>query len=191
MHDRRHTHKLKNLVGVTNCVRETDALQQAHIFARVKSGLDLINIMEIHYTSVLNSSTTLTRMDFTMNTTEEFDMHQYLEQMMGAKRRDLASVGILTFVYVLIFLTGIAGNVCTCIVIARNTYMHTATNYYLFSLAMSDMLTLVFGKQFQIVLQTELGLNTDLLKASLTVGHISRNVLRHAKPPDIHKHVLK
>ncbi|WAR08041.1 PK1R-like protein [Mya arenaria] len=39
----------------------------------------------------------------------------------------------------------ISGNVCTCIVIARNNYMHTATNYYLFSLAVSDMLTLIFG----------------------------------------------
>lgn len=77
---------------------------------------------------------------------EEFNLDDYLVQMMGQKRRDLMSVGILTFVYVLIFITGIAGNVCTCIVIARNTYMHTATNYYLFSLAVSDMLTLVFGK---------------------------------------------
>ncbi|KAH9392547.1 G-protein coupled receptor, partial [Tyrophagus putrescentiae] len=37
------------------------------------------------------------------------------------------------------------GNICTCIVIARNKYMHTATNYYLFSLAVSDLLLLVLG----------------------------------------------
>jgi len=44
-------------------------------------------------------------------------------------------------------MTGVIGNVTTCVVIARNSYMHTATNYYLFSLAISDMLSLVFGKQ--------------------------------------------
>lgn len=88
---------------------------------------------------------------FTPNTTinssiSTFNFDQYLEDMMGEKRRDIASVVILTFVYGLIFATGISGNICTCIVIARNTYMHTATNYYLFSLAVSDMLTLLFGK---------------------------------------------
>jgi len=38
-------------------------------------------------------------------------------------------------------MTGVIGNVTTCVVIARNSYMHTATNYYLFSLAISDMLS--------------------------------------------------
>ena len=74
------------------------------------------------------------------------DIEAYLEQQMGEKRRDMVSVGVLTFVYSLIFITGLFGNICTCIVIARNSYMHTATNYYLFSLAVSDMLTLIFGK---------------------------------------------
>lgn len=78
--------------------------------------------------------------------TTDVDLQLFLEQLMGEKRRDITSVGILTFVYVLIFITGISGNICTCIVIARNAYMHTATNYYLFSLAISDMLTLIFGK---------------------------------------------
>ncbi len=33
----------------------------------------------------------------------------------------------------------------TCIVIAKNKYMQTATNYYLFNLAMADLLLLVLG----------------------------------------------
>ena len=77
---------------------------------------------------------------------EQFNADELLEKYMGEKRRDLASVGVLTFVYVVIFLTGMVGNVCTCVVIAKNAFMHTATNYYLFSLAVSDMLTLIFGK---------------------------------------------
>ncbi|XP_014475725.1 PREDICTED: neuromedin-U receptor 2-like [Dinoponera quadriceps] len=51
----------------------------------------------------------------------------------------------VTVMYASIFLTGIIGNVSTCIVIARNKSMHTATNYYLFSLAVSDLLLLVSG----------------------------------------------
>ncbi|KAJ8921321.1 hypothetical protein NQ315_002935 [Exocentrus adspersus] len=48
-----------------------------------------------------------------------------------------------TIVYVIIFFTGVIGNVSTCVVIAKNKSMHTATNYYLFSLAVSDMLLLI------------------------------------------------
>ncbi|PSN37891.1 hypothetical protein C0J52_19899 [Blattella germanica] len=51
----------------------------------------------------------------------------------------------ITVVYAVILLTGLVGNVSTCIVIARNKHMHTATNYYLFSLAISDLLLLVSG----------------------------------------------
>jgi len=51
----------------------------------------------------------------------------------------------VTVMYASIFITGIIGNVSTCIVIVRNKSMHTATNYYLFSLAISDLLLLVSG----------------------------------------------
>lgn len=51
----------------------------------------------------------------------------------------------MTVTYVMIFISGILGNVSTCIVISKNKYMHTATNYYLFSLAISDLLLLITG----------------------------------------------
>jgi 7 transmembrane receptor (rhodopsin family) len=54
---------------------------------------------------------------------------------------------LLTVIYVIIFILGVLGNVVTCIVIAKNKSMHTAVNYYLFSLAISDLLLLVSGKQ--------------------------------------------
>ncbi|XP_073991004.1 pyrokinin-1 receptor-like isoform X1 [Rhodnius prolixus] len=63
----------------------------------------------------------------------------------GAKRDPLFIVIPMTVLYSLIFLTGVIGNVSTCIVIARNRHMHTATNYYLFSLAISDLLLLISG----------------------------------------------
>ncbi|XP_035712804.1 pyrokinin-1 receptor isoform X2 [Folsomia candida] len=60
--------------------------------------------------------------------------------------RDPLSIAIpMTLIYSLILLSGLVGNVSTCIVIAKISYMHTATNYYLFSLAMSDLLLLTSG----------------------------------------------
>ena len=43
-------------------------------------------------------------------------------------------------------MSGTINNVCTCVVIARNSYMQTTTNYYLFSLAISDVIILFLGK---------------------------------------------
>nr|AFO73271.1 pyrokinin-1 receptor variant C [Rhodnius prolixus] len=61
------------------------------------------------------------------------------------KRDPLYIVIPITILYSTIFVTGIVGNVSTCVVIARNRHMHTATNYYLFSLAVSDLLLLITG----------------------------------------------
>ncbi|CAH0581224.1 unnamed protein product [Chrysodeixis includens] len=56
----------------------------------------------------------------------------------------------LTVTYVVIFVAGILGNTSTCVVIARNRSMHTATNFYLFSLAISDLILLVCGLPFEV-----------------------------------------
>lgn len=50
-----------------------------------------------------------------------------------------------TIVYSIIFVTGVIGNVSTCVVIVKNKVLRSATNYYLFSLACSDMLLLISG----------------------------------------------
>ena len=65
--------------------------------------------------------------------------------MLGPVRDPLTTVVPMTILYVLVLLTGTIGNICTCIVIAHNKYMHTATNFYLFSLAVSDLLLLILG----------------------------------------------
>ena len=52
----------------------------------------------------------------------------------------------MTVIYVTLFLTGVVGNVATGVVIVRNRSMHTATNYYLFSLALSDLVILLLGE---------------------------------------------
>lgn len=51
----------------------------------------------------------------------------------------------ISIIYSTIFVIGVLGNVITCIVISKNKSMHTATNYYLFSLAISDLLLLLTG----------------------------------------------
>lgn len=84
--------------------------------------------------------------DNTSISNETFDEEKYLQDSLGERQRDTPSLVVLTIVYCLILVSGVVGNVSTCIVIAKNAYMHTATNYYLFSLAVSDMMTLVFGK---------------------------------------------
>ena len=74
------------------------------------------------------------------------DIPAYLALNMGDRYVTLTQLIVLNVIYIAIFLSGTIGNICTCIVIARNRNMHTATNYYLVSLAMADLLTLLIGE---------------------------------------------
>ncbi|CAG0878548.1 unnamed protein product, partial [Darwinula stevensoni] len=67
------------------------------------------------------------------------------QEIWGPRRAPLDEAIPVTILYILIFFTGVTGNLCTCFVIARNPHMRTATNYYLFNLAVSDLLFLVIG----------------------------------------------
>lgn len=70
---------------------------------------------------------------------------EYLEGELGPQHIALRDVIPLTFLYLLIFVSGLLGNIAVCIVIVRHQTMHTATNYYLFNLAISDLMLLTFG----------------------------------------------
>lgn len=63
----------------------------------------------------------------------------------GPKQLPLDVAIPFTILNVLLFISGLLGNIAVCIVIKRHSNMHTATNYYLFSLAVSDLTLLVFG----------------------------------------------
>ncbi|GBP33353.1 Neuropeptides capa receptor [Eumeta japonica] len=65
--------------------------------------------------------------------------------MMGPRRLPLSEIIPISVVLVVLFASGVAGNTAVCVVIARHPAMRTATNYYLFSLAISDLLLLLFG----------------------------------------------
>ncbi|XP_048189843.1 neuromedin-U receptor 2 [Perognathus longimembris pacificus] len=73
-----------------------------------------------------------------LNSTEE-----YLACVYGPRRSPLCLP--VSAVYALIFLAGVAGNALVCLVIVRHQAMRTPTNYYLFSLAVSDLLVLLLG----------------------------------------------
>ncbi|XP_066252813.1 neuropeptides capa receptor-like isoform X2 [Euwallacea similis] len=59
--------------------------------------------------------------------------------------QDLEMTILITVINGLIFVTGVLGNIAVCIVIIKQPTLHTATNYYLFNLAMSDITLLIFG----------------------------------------------
>lgn len=75
----------------------------------------------------------------------DLDYMQNLSDIYGPTRDPLYVVIPITCIYMLIFISGVVGNISTCIVISKNRSMHTATNYYLFSLAVSDFLLLLAG----------------------------------------------
>ncbi|XP_011312983.1 neuropeptides capa receptor [Fopius arisanus] len=75
------------------------------------------------------------------NLTEE----EYLSRILGPKHLPPKLVIPLTLAYVTIFVSGVVGNIATCVVIIKNSTMRSATNYYLFSLAISDLILLSLG----------------------------------------------
>ncbi|GFN84739.1 neuromedin-u receptor 1 [Plakobranchus ocellatus] len=92
--------------------------------------------------------------------------HEYLEFYLGKRYLSNAIMITLMIIYSIIFFTGVVGNLCTCLVITRNRFLHTATNYYLFSLAISDMLTLFLGCITGIAVKS----------LALVVGHTTRDL---------------
>lgn len=77
------------------------------------------------------------------NSTED-----YLTFLCGPQRSHLFLP--VTVVYTLIFVVGVAGNLLVCLVILRHQAMKTPTNYYLFSLAVSDLLVLLLGMPLEV-----------------------------------------
>ncbi|XP_034963934.2 neuromedin-U receptor 2 [Zootoca vivipara] len=78
-----------------------------------------------------------------LNSTED-----YLTFLYGPRRSHLFLP--MTWVYGLIFIVGVSGNLLVCLVILRHRNMKTPTNYYLFSLAISDLLVLLCGMPLEV-----------------------------------------
>ncbi|KAF4089503.1 hypothetical protein AMELA_G00067150, partial [Ameiurus melas] len=72
----------------------------------------------------------------------------YVEKLLGP-RRSPHFLPICIF-YLIIFCIGSLGNVLTCTVIMRHRSMRTPTNFYLLSLAISDLLVLLLGLPLEL-----------------------------------------
>ncbi|XP_035527015.1 neuromedin-U receptor 1-like [Morone saxatilis] len=72
----------------------------------------------------------------------------YLAKELGSQRSHLFLPVCVT--YLTIFLVGVLGNSLTCAVILRYRVMQTPTNYYLLSLAVSDLLVLLLGMPLEL-----------------------------------------
>ncbi|XP_053316779.1 neuromedin-U receptor 1 [Spea bombifrons] len=75
-------------------------------------------------------------------------LEELLVKYLGPRRSNY-SIPICV-VYLLIFAIGAVGNILTCIVIIKHKIMRTPTNYYLFSLAISDLLVLLLGMPLEL-----------------------------------------
>lgn len=125
---------------------ETD--QKLEVYRRYLQNLNYTNARNISESILRNYA----KMLFTENTSiyDNFNIEMNSEIVSKAQPFSVANsqavLIVLTLIYVIIFVLGVLGNVVTCIVIAKNKSMHTAVNYYLFSLAVSDLLLLLSGE---------------------------------------------
>uniref|UniRef100_A0A2C9GW61 G-protein coupled receptors family 1 profile domain-containing protein n=1 Tax=Anopheles farauti TaxID=69004 RepID=A0A2C9GW61_9DIPT len=85
---------------------------------------------------------------------EAFDcpVDEFLVYARGPRRMPLFTALLVTILFVGILVTGVIGNLIVCLVIIRHPSMRTATNYYLFSLAVSDLIFLLLGLPYEISL---------------------------------------
>ena len=72
----------------------------------------------------------------------------YLLKRHGPKHMEKSVAVGMTIFYGSLFLLGVPGNFLTCLIIFMNSYMRAAPNYYLFNLAVADILTLSIGKLY-------------------------------------------
>lgn len=97
-----------------------------------------VSLVSANYSSLNESFPTIV---------EQSDEFEFVD---SDNRDSLYLIVPITLIYVIIFITGCIGNISTCIVIARNKSMYSATNYYLFSLAVSDFMLLVSGVPMEL-----------------------------------------
>ncbi|KAF7642303.1 hypothetical protein LDENG_00260620 [Lucifuga dentata] len=84
----------------------------------------------------------------TGNNTNDHSSEVNLFDILGPKRSPFFLP--VTSAYLLIFLTGLSGNLLTCAVIAKHKKMRNPTNLYLVSLAASDLLVLLLGMPLEV-----------------------------------------
>ncbi|UJR24592.1 hypothetical protein I4U23_005967 [Adineta vaga] len=91
------------------------------------------------------SSLDISPKGFNLTFNEENELSKSVVNFLGHRRRNKFTFPLLISLYSFIFATGLTGNLCTCVTIWKSRDMHTPTNFYLFSLAVSDLLLISLG----------------------------------------------
>ena len=74
------------------------------------------------------------------------EKEQFLEEVLGSEHKyGNVQVWFPSILYPIISLLGIPGNFLTCLSIYKIPYMRTSSNFFIFNLALSDLLSLSFG----------------------------------------------
>lgn len=96
--------------------------------------------------------------------TSEFDIEKWSKFLVSVRGEEQAWTIVLSVVILIaIFFVSLIGNVLTCFVIYSDKTMHTATNYYLFDLAISDLIV-----SFAMLLEIY-----EYLSDSYRFGHVA------------------
>ena len=108
-----------------------------------------------------------------------FDELCYLQQVLGPQRQPRNTLIPLTCVYLLLAILGIFGNFSVCFVIFRIPSMRSATNYYLFSLAVADLLILLLGKLYKVypILISNFSFNMSILLKYFLISYFSPYII--------------
>ena len=76
------------------------------------------------------------------------EQNEFLLETLGSPRKyGKKKVLIPTIFYSTVSVLGIPGNILTCLTIYKNSYMKTASNFFIFNLAIADLVTLILGKR--------------------------------------------
>ena len=57
----------------------------------------------------------------------------------------------VTVFYVVVFISGLLGNLSVIAVVVRSKGLHSAMNYYLISLAIADILIIILGELYRVL----------------------------------------
>ena len=76
----------------------------------------------------------------------DLDRKVLLEVDQGPQRMAKGSAVSLTIYYCFLFTVGVPGNLLTCLIICTNSYMRTPSNFFLVSLALTDLLSIIYGE---------------------------------------------
>ena len=114
--------------------------------------LNLLNVTMGDLMSSTSEATTPPRFQRWHNLTAA-QKERYLLSAHGPKHMETTLATGMTVFYAFLFLLGVPGNLLTCLIIFMNSYMRASPNYFLFNLAVADIITLVIGKKVYLIMQ--------------------------------------